>query len=317
MSSLSNEQIINKAAITAAGKTTGMLNPEQSKAFLKMVFDDSSFLGELSHQTRRSTKGTIEKLGIGRRLLRQQVEATDTLSGKGVDPILGSVPYSCTDVVLGAEISEKFLRENIEQEGFETTFMGMIATQVKVDMLDLAFNGDTAVDAANADHDFLVIDDGIVKQLGTGTHILDATTIGADFTDSIFTGALRALPSKYFNKEKYRWIANNDMYIRWIEYLKKRNTAAGDMAILNGANINPLNVEWRIVPNFPDNKIILADPSNFTIVNTYDINLRKTVEGKEAVYRDMRFYALHLNMDTIILEKDSVVVVDKIPAIGA
>ena len=66
MSGLSNEQIINKAAVTAAGKTTGMLNPEQSRAFLKMVFDDSSFLGELSHQTRRATKGTIEKLGIGR-----------------------------------------------------------------------------------------------------------------------------------------------------------------------------------------------------------------------------------------------------------
>lgn len=313
---LSNGTIISKAAVTTAGRTDGMLNPEQSKAFLKMVFDDSSFLGEFSHETRKSTKGTIEKLGIGRRLLRKQIEATDTLSGKGVDPVIGSVPYSCTDVLLGAEISEKFLRENIEQEGFETTFMGMISNQVKVDMLDLAFNGDSAVAAADPDHDFLVIDDGIVKQLATGSHILDATALGTTFTDSIFTGGLRALPSKYFNKSKYRWIANNDMYIRWIEYLKKRNTAAGDMAILNGVNINPLNVEWRIVPNFPDNKIILADPSNFTIVNTYDIQLRKTVEGKEAVYRDMRFYALHLDMDTIILEKDSVVTIDKIPAIG-
>ncbi|AKN32384.1 hypothetical protein Ccar_16555 [Clostridium carboxidivorans P7] len=315
--SISNGTIIEKAAVTTSGKTNGMLNPEQSKAFLNMIFDDSSFLGELSHQTRTVTKGTIDKLGIGRRLLRAQVEATDTLSGKGVEPVLGSVPYSCTDVVLGAEISEKFLRENIEQEGFETKFMGMIASQVKVDMLDLAFNGDTAVATADPDHDFLVIDDGIVKQLATGSHILDATTIGTAFTDSIFTGALRALPSKYFNKDKFRWIANNDMYIRWIEYLKKRNTAAGDMAILNGTNINPLNVEWRIVPNFPDNKIILGDPSNFTVVNTYDISLRKTTEGKEAVFRDMRFYALHLNMDTIILEKDAVVTIDKIPAIGA
>lgn len=314
---LSNGTIINKAAVTTAGRTDGMLNPEQSTEFLKMVFDDSSFLGELSHQTRTATKGTIEKLGIGRRLLRKQIEATDNLSGKGVDPSIGSVPYSCTDVLLGAEISEKFLRENIEQEGFETTFMGMIANQVKVDMLDLAFNGDSATVNTNPDYDFLSIDDGIVKQLATGSHILDSTTLGTTFTDDIFTGALRALPSKYFNKSKYRWIANNDMYIRWIEYLKKRNTAAGDMAILNGANINPLNVEWRIVPNFPDNKIILADPSNFTVVNTYDIQLRKTVEGKEAVYRDMRFYALHLDMDTIILEKDAVVTIDKIPAIGA
>lgn len=313
---LSNGNIIKKAAVTTAGRTDGMLNPEQSKAFIKMLFDDSSFLGELSHETRKSVKGTIEKLGIGRRLLRKQQEATDTLSGKGVDPVIGSVPYNCTDVLLGAEISEKFFRENIEQEGFEATFMAMIASQVKVDMLDLAFNGDSAVAADDPDHDFLSIDDGIVKQLETGSHILDASTLGATFTDSIFTGAIRALPSKYFDKNKYRWIANNDMYIRWIEYLKKRNTAAGDMAILNGTNINPLDVQWRIVPNFPNNKIILADPKNFEIVNTYDIQLRKTIEGKEAVYRDMRFYALHLNMDTIILEKDAVISIDKIPQVG-
>jgi len=314
---ISNRQIIEKDSILTTGKTSGLLNPEQSTEFLKMIFDDSSFLGEFSHQTRKSTKGTVDKIGIGRRLLRKQTEGVDTLSGKGVEPVLGSVPYSTTDTVLGAEVSEKFIRENIEHEGFETTFMGMIASQVKVDMLDLAFNGDTAVATTDPDYDFLVIDDGIVKQLTTGSHILDATTLGTGFTDGIFTGALRAMPSKYFNKDKYRWIANNDMYIRWIEYLKKRNTAAGDMAILNGTNINPLNVQWRIVPNFPDNKIILADPSNFTIVNTYDISLRKTVEGKEAVYRDMRFYALHLDMDTIILEKDAVVSIDKIPAIAA
>jgi hypothetical protein len=314
---ISNRQIIQKDSVLTAGKTSGLLNPEQSTAFLKMVFDDSSFLGEFSHQTRRSTKGVIDKIGIGRRLLRKQTEDTDTLSGKGVEPVLGSVPYSTTDTVLGAEVSEKFIRENIEHEGFETTFMGMIANQVKVDMLDLAFNGDTSVAAENPDHDFLIIDDGIIKQLTDGSHILDAATLGTNFTDNIFTGALRAVPSKYFNKEKYRWIANNDMYIRWIEYLKSRNTAAGDMAILNGTNINPLDVQWRIVPNFPDNKIILADPSNFCIVNTYDINLRKTIEGKEAIYRDMRFYALHLDMDTIILEKDSVVSVNNIPQIAA
>ena len=312
MGNLSNQGIINKGRTMATGQTDGMLNPEQSKKFMQMVFDDSSFLGQFRHEMRTSTKGSIEKLGIGRRLLRKKAEGEMPLEKDWAEPVLGAIPYSTTDIVLGAEITEKFIRENIEREGFEDTFMAMIASQVRLDMLDLAFNGDT--DYTGPDAEFLTILDGVVKQLGQGSNILDASTLGGgQFVDDIFTTALKILPSKYFNKSTYRWIANNKTYITWLEYLKKKETTAGDMAILNGENFNPLNVDWAIVPNFPDDKIILADPNNFTVVNTYDIKLRKTVEGKEAVMRDTRYYAIHLDMDQIIMEKEAVVMIDNVP----
>jgi hypothetical protein len=312
MGNYSNQAIINKGRTLATGQTNGMLNPEQSEKFMQMVFDDSSFLGQLRHEMRRSTKGTIEKLGVGRRLLRKKTEGEMPLEKDWVEPVLGAVPYSTVDIVLGAEISEKFIRENIEREGFEDTFMGMIAQQVKVDLLDLVFNGDTA--ATGDDAAFLTIVDGINKKLSNGSHILDAATLaGGKFTDDIFTKALKILPTKYFNRANYRWIANTKTYLTWIEYLKRKETTAGDMAILNGQNFNPLGINWAEVPNFPDGKIILADPKNFTVVNTYDIKLRKTIEGKEAVMRDTRYYAIHLDVDPIILEKEAVVVIDKVP----
>lgn len=309
-----NGEIIKKGATLATGQTDGMLNPEQSRKFLQMVFDDSSFLGELRHEMRGSTKGTIEKLGVGRRILRKKTEGAAPATGDLVEPVLSAVEYSTTDIVVGAEISEKFIRENIEREGFEDVFMGMIADQVRVDMLDLAFNGDEA--DTSADADFLTITDGYLAQLVSGAHELDASTLaGGDFTDDIFTAALKVLPTKYFNRQNYKWIANTKTYLTWLEYLKQKETTAGDMAILSGQNLNPLSVEWKEVPNFPDGKIVLADPKNLTVVNTYDIKLRKTTEGRDAVMKDMRYYAVHMDVDPIIMEKDAIVVVKNVPVV--
>lgn len=309
---LSNQQAINKGATLAGGQESGMLNPEQSRAFVNMVFDDSSFLGELRHEMRGATKGTIEKLGVGRRMLRKKVEGVSLKNDDLVEPILSAVPYSTNDIVLAAEISEKFIRENIEREGFEDIFMGMLAEQVRVDLLDLGFNGD--VDDLGDDRTFLTIMNGFVKGLTTGSHILDAATLQeGKFTDDMFTRALKLLPTKYFNRQNYKWIANTNTYITWLEYLKQKETTAGDMAILNGQKLNPLGIEWKEVPNFPDGKIILADPKNLTIVNTYDIKIRKTTEGRDAVMKDMRYYAIHLDADSIIMEKDAVVTIDNVP----
>jgi len=312
MGTLSNQEVINKGRTFATGQTNGMLNPEQSETFMKMVFDDSTFLGELNHQMRRATKGTIEKLGIGRRVLRPKAEGEMLDQKDWAEPILGAVPYSTEDMTLMAEVTEKFIRENIEKEGFEDSFMAMIAKQIGVDLLDLVFNGDK--EAIGEDAAFLNIVDGFIKQLKTGANTLDAAILaGGDFTDDIFTTAVKVLPSKYFNPASYRWIANPKTYITWIEYLKQKETTAGDMAILSGENLNPLKVKWAAVPNFPENKIILADPKNLTIVNTYDIKIRKTTEGVEAIGRDTRYYAVHLDVDAIILEKEAITVINNVP----
>lgn len=308
----SNQQIIQKGRTMAGGQTDGMLNPEQSEKFMNMVFDDSSFLSKMSHEMRQSTKGTIEKLGVGRRLLRAKQEGESVGEENYVEPVLTSVPYSTVDMVLGAEVTEKFMRENIEKEGFEDKFMGMIASQVRIDLLDLYFSGDK--DDVSGDAAFLTIMDGLNKQLETGSHIVDAGTINTGaFSDDIFTQALKALPSKYFDRKKYKWICNSNTYLTWIEYLKQKQTTAGDMAILSGDRFNPLGIPFEEVPNFPDGKIILADPANLTAVTTYDLKLRKTTEGKSAVMKDTRFYAIHLDSDIIIKEKEAIVVVDNVP----
>ena len=58
-----------------------------------------------------------------------------------------------------------------------------------------------------------------------------------------------------------------------------------------------------------DNVILLADPQNLCVVNTYDMRIRKTTEGKEAIMQDKRFYVLHMDFDTIIEETDATAII--------
>ena len=64
-----------------------------------------------------------------------------------------------------------------------------------------------------------------------------------------------------------------------------------------------------------DNKILLTDPKNLIVVNTYDMKIRKTTEGKEAIMQDKRFYVCHLDLDPIIEELDATAIITNLPSL--
>ena len=65
----------------------------------------------------------------------------------------------------------------------------------------------------------------------------------------------------------------------------------------------------------PDNKIMLTDPKNLIVINTYDMRIRKTTEGKEAIMQDKRFYVIHFDFDTIIEEIDATAIITNLKAL--
>lgn len=311
---MNNQEIINKAdqALLAGNSAGGVLGPQQAAKFLDEVFDDSSFLNNISHEKRISVTGSIEKMGIAKGILQKKLENTEPgLSNPFSFPV---VPYTCKGVVSALPVSEDFFRQNIEGQSVEDRFMGMMKEQVQLDMLNVVINGDEATATSDALYKTLSIDDGIIKQLKGTPSEVDMSKLYSAFSNSIFIHAVRTLPRKYFNPTKYRWIANHVTYSNWIEWLGQKQTTAGDMAILTGNVMKPLGVDWAILPDFPDDTIILADPKNFCVVNTYDIMLRKTTEGMNAVLKDMRYYALHFNMDTVIYNKEACLMLNNIPS---
>lgn len=287
------------------GDATGLLSPEEVDGFSKMITDSNAFLQEVDIEMRSRVYGTIEELGTSRRLLRRKIEDTDNITGNEVKPIINKYGYRTVGMTLGTEISNDWYRQNRAKEDFEQQFMGIIAEQVGNDILDLGLNGDESLGATTQDSDFLNINDGWLKLLLDKippTQMIDGSTLNHGFfTDQYFYELKKKLPSKYFNQGNYRWICSHTTQIKVWEFLRSRQTAAGDAAIIGGATLNPLMIPFSTPTGFPDDVIIFGDPSRFKIVWTYDMGMRRTTEGKELVAKDNRFYAWFFDNDYVVV----------------
>ena len=295
-----NSTIIRKAAIATGSLASGLLNPEQARKFIQQTFDATNLGGLVRHEMRTAKTGEIDKIGIGRRILRKKTENTDDNYRAGVNT--SQIEYSTTAVRLPWEITEETLRENIEGQNFENIVTNLMTTQLGVDMEDLYLNGDEATEPTDKDYDFLKINDGWIKQIGNGGHVYDATC-GDDMGLDMVYKALASLPNKY-NNGKLRWLMSPKRAQEWELFLLNKVVNQGG-AVPDSENTSPARIQAVECPSLDDKTILLTDPKNLIVVNTYSVQIRKTTEGKEAIMQDKRFYVVHLDYDPIIEELDA------------
>lgn len=218
-----NSTIIRKAAIATGTLASGLLNPEQARKFIQQTFDATNLGGLVRHEMRTAKTGEIDKIGIGRRIVRKKTENTDDNYRAGVDT--SQIEYSTTAVRLPWEITEETLRENIEGQNFENIVTNLMTTQLGVDMEDLYLNGDEATEPTDKDYDFLKINDGWIKQIGNGGHVYDATSED-DMSLDMFYKALASLPNKY-NNGKLRWLMSPKRAQEWELFLLNKVVNSG------------------------------------------------------------------------------------------
>lgn len=295
-----NSTIIRKAAIATGTLASGLLNPEQARKFIQQTFDATNLGGLVRHEMRTAKTGEIDKIGIGRRILRKKTENTDDNYRAGVKT--SQIEYSTTAVRLPWEITEETLRENIEGQNFENIVTNLMTTQLGADMEDLYLNGDEATPETDEDYDFLKINDGWIKQIGNGGHVYDATSEDEMSLD-MFYKALASLPNKY-NNGKLRWLMSPKRAQEWELFLLNKVVNQGG-AVPDSIYTSPARIQAVECPSLDDKTILLTDPKNLIVVNTYSMQIRKTTEGREAIMQDKRFYVVHLDYDPIIEELDA------------
>ena len=344
---MDNNSIIRKAAIqTTSLSNGGLLNPEQARKFLQQTFEATNLGPLVRHEMRTAKTGEVDKIGIGRRLLRKKTENTDDGYRAGVNT--SQIEYATTPVRLPWEITEETLRENIEGQNFETIVTNLVTTQLGIDLEDLYLNGDeavgeipefsastayskgdkvihdgslyefTAAHAAGAwtgtdaekigtqgDVDFLKVNDGWIKQLKKG-HVFDASSASTMSLD-LFYKTLALIPNKY-NNGKLRWMMSPRRAQEWELFLLNQVIGKGG-AVPESIYNSPAKIPTVQCPSLDDGTILLTDPKNLIVVNTYDMKIRKTVEGKEAIMQDKRFYVIHLDFDPIIEELDATAII--------
>ena len=299
-----NSEIVRKAAIQTTSLSSGLLNPEQARRFIQQTFEATNLGPLIRHEMRVAKTGEVDKIGIARRILRKKVENTDDGYRARVDT--SQIEYATTAVRLPWEITEETLRENIEGQNFETIVTNLMTTQLGVDLEDIYLNGDEAVETTDPDHDFIYINDGWIKQISTNGHVYDASSATGMSLD-IFYKALAQLPNKY-NNGKLRWLMSPRRAQEWELYLLNQVIGKGG-AVPESVYKSPASIPTIVCPSLDDATILLTDPKNLIVVNTYSIKIRKTIEGKEAIMQDKRFYVVHLDYDPIIEETDATAII--------
>lgn len=308
----SNRQIVKNTISTTGLQAGGILNPEQAQKFIQQTLENTALGGVIRHETRRAKTGEIDKIGIASRILRKKTENTDDGYRAGVKH--DKLEYATTAVRVPWEITEETLRENIEGQHYEKIVTDLMTTQIGIDLEDLYLNGDTAVAESDEDHDFLYVNDGWVKQLKNGSHVVDRSAqSGGALNLDVFYDTLKAIPNKY-NNGKLRWMMSPHRRQEWERYILNQAVTAGGI-ITDKRVENPASIPAIEVPRMPDDVIMLTDPKNLIVVNTYDVIIRKTVEGKEAIMQDKRFYVVHLDFDAIIEELDAAAIITGLAAI--
>lgn len=303
---MTNEQVIERAAVTTGSlKNGGLLNPEQARKFIQQTFDSTDLTKLVRHEMRTSRTGEIDKIGVARRIVREKTEATDDGYRAGVET--GQIKYATTAVRLPWEISEETLRENIEGQNLENIITNLMTTQLGVDMEDLYLNGDEDTPATTGenptpDYDFLKINDGWVKQIKANGHVYDASKDSSMSLDQ-FYGLTAQLPNKY-NNGKLRWLMSPHRKQEWELFLMNQVIGKGG-AVPESVYNSPVGIPAVSVPSLDDGTILLTDPKNLVVVNTYNVKIRKTTEGLNAIMKDMRYYVIHLDFDPVIEETDA------------
>ena len=300
----SNRAIIRKAAIETGSLSSGLLNPEQARKFIQQTFEATNLNSLIRHEMRTAKTGEIDKIGIARRILRKKTENHDDGYRAGVET--SQIEYATTAVRLPWEITEETLRENIEGQNLEQIITDLMTTQLGIDLEDLYLNGDEATESTDPDYDFLKINDGWIKQISNGGHVYDASSESSMSLD-LFYKTLKTLPNKY-NNGKLRWLMSPRRAQEWELFLLNQVIGKGG-AVPESIYNSPAKIPTVQCPSLDDGTIILTDPKNLIVVNTYSMQIRKTTEGKEAIMQDKRFYVVHLDFDPIIEELDAAAII--------
>lgn len=299
---------IAKETIQTSSINNGLLKPEQAKQFIQQTFDATHLGSLVRHEMKTAKSGEVDKIGIAKRIIREKTENVD--DGYRGNVKTSVVKYACTAVRLPWEITEETLRENIEGQNFEKIVTDLMTTQLGIDLIDLYLNGDESTESSDPDYDFLKINDGWVKQIENGGNIVDNTN--AALSLDMFYKMLQAVPDKY-NNGKLRWLMSPHMKQNWERVLYNAAKANGS-TLPEKFYEAPAGVPIETETMFPESKIMLTDPKNLIVTNTYSMQIRKTTEGKEAIMQDKRFYVIHLDFDAIIEELEATGMITNIKA---
>jgi hypothetical protein len=289
---LTNEQILEKAAITTAEiAAAGKLNDEQSNKFIDFVVDVTGLQGRVRVVRFRADKLNIDKIGVGRRVAVPKKEAKDPAVRRGIQT--SKVTLQPEEIMVPWELSDEFLQENIEGDQVEDTIMRLMATQFSNDLEELYLQGDKngharfeseLVDGGSATEavvdTYLQLQDGWLKLAGS-SHIVDNANV--NIQHKVFSDMLVEMPSKFKrNKRNLKFFCSDTLEQLFRNTLASRATGLGDTAATSQNNLMPFGIELVPLALLPQTPLVTE---HVTLNGTTAVSLKnkKIVSASEIV----------------------------------
>ena len=207
----------------------------------------------------------IEMLNIGKRMLRKAGEGEEPASSASISTARRKL--STVEIILPIDISYSFLEDNIEKTKAEQTILDAIAKQFANDTEDLGWNGDDT-----KSDEFIKINNGwlALSRADSKTNKVDLTAV-TDSPMKIMKAMLDAMPEKFKTKD-IEFVCSSEFKDAYIEELTSRNTALGDKALTEAADIRYKGYLLNPRPYLSMYDIMLANPLNIAYGVQRDIS---------------------------------------------
>lgn len=281
-----NEQLVRKADIALADlATAGVLNPEQTDAFIRVLMDSPTIMNRCRVVTMNAPTRKINKIGFGSRILRPAVSATALASVDRVKPDLSQVVLTTKEVIASVYIPYDVLEDNIEggnvpnqafqsAGGLEDTIVTMIAERASVDLEELALQGDTA-----SGDTFLALMDGFLKLSTANVVNAGASTI----SKAILKAGVKAMPAKYLrNRAELTHFVSVNNETEYRDTYANRQTALGDSMLQGTSPVYAYGSQLMGVALMPEINGLFTNPLNliFGFQRRVTIEYDKDIEAR-------------------------------------
>lgn len=254
--------IVPKIDVPDLGR--GVLPVQRFGQFVREVRESSSLIGEARIlNALQSYEVDISRIG-----LNVQLEAGRDNTGAKVAPTDDSVDVttntlSMKELITKISIEDETLEDNIERAQFEQTLVTLLGQGVSYDLECFFLHADTSY---TGDRALYKINDGWMKL--AGNQATTASPTDDDWPLSLFDEMLGKVPNRYKQMiPQMRFYVSWDILEAYREYLKGRESAVGDQAIIGGPNLTYQGLPVQYVPALDalqDGKVraLLTVPTN-------------------------------------------------------
>ncbi|MGM0215062.1 phage capsid protein [Enterococcus sp. AZ109] len=303
VNTLSNEEILKQmTAIQKAGNNV-TLRDDNARAFVMDAIATSATLPKLHVYFAKSGTGSIDKLGVKRRTLKQHKGTLTEPTGTDIAEE-SEVKFNLSPLYLDTwiENSNTFYTARTRGQDVRQALLSLMQQQFAADTQDLAYNGDEA----DADP-FVKLNNGFIVQAKVNAAVKHSFTKLPKITT--LTKVIGEFEDKYINST-FVWHMSRSTNAHYVAEIQNRQTNLGDATIIDGKVTMISGYPVEIVDGMKNGVILFTPFANLTTVWGVNVTLTTAAQDSVSVAKQASYHFMLEDIDFVIRENKMIAYID-------